>query len=235
MLEGTVQDYGGYQELKGWDEQPFMQPSRGERLFYDHYLSRLSLAGGRVLEVGFGNGNFLGWARAKGATVYGTEIQPAAIAKAEASGVVVLPIDLAASVDLLRGSLRVFAAIDVMEHLSKQQNFAMLATAAEMLERDGMALVRFPNGQSPLSMPIQHGDHTHLSVLSIPIVEQMAAALPFEIVYAGEPVRTFPPGALPRLARHAQDGIRRVATRSFRLIYGDLPLYANVVMVLRRR
>lgn len=235
MAGASAADYDSYQRLKGWDEQPFMEPLPGDRMFYDHYLGSLDLAGAKVLEVGFGNGNFLGWAKAKGATVYGTEIQEAAIAKAQANGVQVLPLDLAESQEALLGQLLVVAAFDVMEHLTMAQNAALLAAAATMLKPGGMLIARFPNGESPLSLPIQHGDRTHVTVMSIPIVEQMIPDLPFDVVYAGEPFRTLTGGVLSRLVRRVQNLLRTLVTRLIWMIYGKIPLYANAVVVLRRR
>jgi 2-polyprenyl-3-methyl-5-hydroxy-6-metoxy-1,4-benzoquinol methylase len=235
MNGSTAADYDTYQRLKGWDAQPFMEPTPGDRMFYDHYLGSLDLAGSKVLEIGFGNGNFLGWAKANGAVVYGTEIQEAAIAKAQANGVQVLPLDLAEARDELRGELLIVAAFDVMEHLTMGQNAALLAAGADMLQPGGVLIARFPNGQSPLSLPIQHGDRTHVSVLSIPIVEQMITDLPFDVAYAGEPFRTLTGGALSRFVRHGQNLLRRSVTRLIWSIYGQIPLYANAVVVLRRR
>ena len=55
--------YDRYDELKGWDKAPFMHPSPGEIMFYEHYLGKLNMDGAKVLEIGFGNGNFIGWAK----------------------------------------------------------------------------------------------------------------------------------------------------------------------------
>lgn len=226
--------YLHYQELKGWDEAPFMQPDRTDALFFEHYLGRAVHAGALVAEVGFGNGNFLGWAVERGARVFGSEVQVAARDKAAAAGVGLLPLDFAAWHGALPGRLSVIAAIDVMEHLTREQNAALLATAARLLEPGGLFFARFPNGQSPLSLSIQHGDQTHISVLSAPIVEQMARGLALEVVTAGRPFRPYA-GSLPgRAARKAQDLVRRAADGALRAIYGPLQTHANTVMVLRR-
>ena len=226
--------YLHYQELKGWHEAPFMQPTRTDAQFFEHYLADAVSTGALVAEVGFGNGNFLGWAAARGARVYGSEVQAAARDKAVAAGVGLLPLEFGAWQAVLPGRLRVMAAIDVMEHLTREQNAALLAAASRLLEPGGLLFVRFPNGQSPLSLPIQHGDHTHVSVLSAPIVEQMARGLPLDIVFAGRAFRPYVGSMAGRLARKAQDFVRGLADKAIRLIYGPLPIYANTVMVLRR-
>lgn len=226
--------YDHYEKMKGWDAAPFMATPPGDRKFYDHYLGHCGLAGAVVVEVGFGNGNFLGWAQARGATLYGTEVQPEAVARAQDHGVHVLPPDLAQSSAELEGQVAVMAALDVMEHLSIAQNAAMLAASADMLRVGGLILLRFPNGQSPLSLPVQHGDMTHVSVLSIPVVEQLCAGLPFKVTHAGPPFRTLPDGFAARLVRRIQGLIRRCADACIKAVYGDIPLYANVTMVLQK-
>lgn len=229
------QGYQHYQALKGWDEAPFMQPSRTDTQFFDRYLAGVVDAGALVAEVGFGNGNFLGWAAARGARVYGSEVQPALRDKAIAAGVGVLPLDFAEWPSALPGRVRVIAGIDVMEHLTREQNAELLKAAARLIEPGGLLFLRFPNGQSPLSLPIQHGDRTHVTVLSGPIVEQMAAGLPLTVMYAGRAFRPYAGGLPGRAVRLLQDAVRSVADRAIRLIYGPLPMYANTLMVLRRR
>ena len=226
--------YQHYQEMKGWDGEAFMAPTSSEVLFYNHYLGDVALAKAHVLEIGFGNGNFLGWAQALGAIPYGTEVQEAALDKARAHGVHVLPLDLAESAGQLDGRLSVIAAIDVMEHLTLEQNTALLNHAAAMLRAGGCLFLRFPNGQSPLSLPVQHGDMTHVSTLSIPIIGQMILGLPLTVEYAGPPYRTHAGGFGAKVLRRIQDIVRRCANRLVTLVYGELPLYANVVMLLRR-
>lgn len=227
--------YDRYDELKGWDKAPFMHPSPGEIMFYEHYLGRLNMDGAKVLEIGFGNGNFIGWARKRGAIVYGTELQQSAVDKAVRSGVNVLPPEICESVESLKGELTAIAALDVMEHLSIEQNISFLASAAMMMKRDGLLLIRFPNGQSPMGLAVQYGDRSHVSVLSIPIINQLIVGLPFVVMFAGEPLRTLTGGATSRFARYIQTGMRYCATQLIRTLYGDIPLYMNAVMVIRKR
>lgn len=203
-------------------------------MFYEHYLGGLSMDGAKVLEIGFGNGNFIGWAKQRGAIIYGTEIQQSALDKASQYGVNVLPADVSKSADVLKDQLLAIAALDVMEHLSIDQNISFLLSAAIMLKQDGLLLIRFPNGQSPLALPVQYGDRSHVSVLSIPIINQLMVDLPFSVIYAGEPFRTLT-GSIPsRLVRYIQIGLRGCADHLIRLLYGDVPMYMNAVMLIRR-
>jgi hypothetical protein len=197
---------------------PFTQPSRSHIQFYAHYLADAVGEGALVAEVGFGNGNFLGWASSRGARVFGSEVQSSLSDKAAAAGVGLLPLDFAEWQAALPGRLKVLAAIDVMEHLTREQNTELLAAAAHQLEPGGLLFLRFPNGQSPLSLPIQHGDQTHISVLSIPIVEQMACGHTLKVVHAGRPFRPYTGGFAGRAARKVQAGVRGATDRAIRLI-----------------
>jgi SAM-dependent methyltransferase len=230
----TVGLYDTYQRIKGWDDEPFMKPNRGDVMFYDHYLSQLNLTNEKVVEVGFGNGNFLGWAKSRGALAYGTEVQDSAITKARANDVTVLPTDISESAPSLAGSVAAMAALDVMEHLTLRENEKLLQSAATMLRGGGLFLLRFPNGQSPLSLPIQYGDLTHLTVISIPIVSQLLIGLPLVVDYAGPPFKTVTSGYFGRIARMGQSALRRATDSLIRLTYGEIPMYANAVILLRR-
>ena len=151
------------------------------------------------------------------------------------SGINVLPSEICNSVDLLKGDLTAMAALDVMEHLSIEQNISFLTSAAMMLKRDGLLLIRFPNGQSPMGLTVQYGDRSHVCVLSIPIIRQLIVDLPFVVTFAGEPLRTLTGGMTSRLARYIQIGMRYCATRLIRSLYGNIPLYMNAVMVIRKQ
>jgi SAM-dependent methyltransferase len=226
--------YEHYQELKGWDNAPFMLPSRGEVMFYEHYLSTIDLNGARVLEIGFGNGNFIGWARQRGAEVYGTEIQPSAVEKALEYGVNVLPVDISKSAQNMSEKFSVIVAIDVMEHLNISQNISLLKSAAAMLHTNGILMLRFPNSQSPLSLTAQHGDVSHISTISIGIVKQLMIGLPFSVICAGAPYRPKTGNFRSRVIAHIQAVLRDCADHVIRMLYGDIPMYMNAIMVLRK-
>ncbi|MEJ0022957.1 MAG: methyltransferase domain-containing protein [Alphaproteobacteria bacterium] len=235
MADSSSNDsYLAYDTLKGWDASPFMEVSLGDRLLFDHHLGQVGLAGKKVIELGFGNGSFLGWARERGAKVYGAEVQPKLIAKAIEQDVTIVSSDLSLSVDALRNSVALIAAIDVMEHLSIAENRAMLVAVASLLEPGGLLFVRFPNGASPLSLPVQAGDVTHVSTLSPAIVRQLASDLPFSVRYEGAPHRSITGGVFGQIARHIQSALRACATKLVHAIYGRIDLYPNALMILQR-
>ena len=76
--------YHGYTQWKGWRGE-FATTDREAR-YYAAELADVALAGRRVLELGFGNGNFLAWAREQGAQVTGTEVLLEFIGEADGTG-----------------------------------------------------------------------------------------------------------------------------------------------------
>ena len=110
--------YANYGQWKDWAPDGFMQPTPTERNYFADELRGAALAGKDVLEIGFGNGGFLRWARDAGATLFGTEVLQSAIDRAQAEGVTILPLDLSQSLPAHAGRFSVIAAFDVMEHLS---------------------------------------------------------------------------------------------------------------------
>jgi cyclopropane fatty-acyl-phospholipid synthase-like methyltransferase len=138
----TSTDYAGYAEWKAWDAGSFMAPSPAERSYYANELRGHRIAGKPVLELGFGNGGFLAWAKDQGATLHGTELQPDLAARGAAAGVVVEPEDIAALLPAARARFALVAAFDVFEHLDIAALPGLLATTAELLEDGGLLVAR---------------------------------------------------------------------------------------------
>ena len=182
MTDATA--YDGYESWKGWSETSFMVPTPMDNAYFDLEMRAIPVSGEHVLEIGFGNGRFLGWAKARGAQVYGTELSEQGRTFAAAHDVVVLPIDLAQSLDTHRARFGVIAAFDVLEHLSFDAIRAMLDQIGVLLRPGGYCILRFPNGQGLLSGLYQSGDYTHVSTLSASIMSQFVAATALEIIRA---------------------------------------------------
>lgn len=229
------QVYTGYDSWKGWDTTDFMTLTDLQRRYYDDELRQPSLDGRDVLEIGFGAGTFLAWARERGASLYGTESLPALREIATAAGVHVLPIDLSSSLPDHEARFAAVVAFDVMEHLTIEQNRVLLDQVARLLADGGLYVARFPNGQSPFGRVYQHGDMTHRSTLSAEIIAQLVQSMPFEIVHLGNQAASRPNG-LRGIGAKGRALLQRVIERSIAKIYGmSAPLGPNTVAVLRRR
>jgi 2-polyprenyl-3-methyl-5-hydroxy-6-metoxy-1,4-benzoquinol methylase len=128
-------------------------------------LRGFELSGRRLVEIGFGAGSFMVWAREQGAQVIGVEIQKELIEHARSAGFEAFESVL----DLHRAYGRSFDLVvgfDLLEHLSHDEIVSMFAEVDSLLKPGGGALFRFPNGLSPFSRMAQHSDATHRTVVT---------------------------------------------------------------------
>lgn len=231
----TDANYATYGAWKDWQSDDFMRIADWERSYYTDELRDVQLAGRDVLEIGFGNGSFLRWAKDEGARLFGTEVLPEALAHAEQTGVTTLPLDLAESVPDYAGRFALIAAFDVMEHLSYAENQRLLDQVAALLAPGGRFVARFPNGQSPFGRVYQNGDMTHSCMLSASIVRQLLIGRPFDVIHLGNPAAVRASGTVRRLGSHARHVLQKTTERFIAYLYGfTVPLGPNTVMLLRR-
>lgn len=226
--------YENYAGWKGWHGD-FAVSTRDARYFAAEFRD-LPLEGREVLEIGFGNGNFLAWARAQGARVTGLEINAEMLAAAARAGFATRNATLA---ELVAEGHRydLIAAFDLLEHWSHDELFANFPAIATLLTPGGHFLARFPNGHSPFGRVYQHGDFTHRSVLSKYRIEYLAQLAGLEIVRISDVARvSSKPGALRALRQRWLALQRRRIERRIARLYGTprLPLAPNLVAVLRR-
>ncbi|WP_191090144.1 class I SAM-dependent methyltransferase [Histidinibacterium aquaticum] len=158
--------YDNCVEMKGWRADDFGSFDKGEAAFFQAEVGRL-LAGRkaetpvRVLELGFGNGAFMGWARQEEFEILGTEIQPELRRRAESLG-----FEVAGQVEGIEtASLDACVAFDVFEHIPHDELIMLCKEIHRCLKPGGHLVARFPNGDSPFSMPNWNGDATHKSWL----------------------------------------------------------------------
>ena len=140
--------YGGYEIWKD-SEQAFHGHCRGRRLLRGRDRGT-KIEDGDVLEIGFGSGSFLAWARACKARVVGTEINLALLAAARDLGFDLLPPDIETVADKHERRFDTIVAFDVFEHFTLATVAARRA-AETMLKPGGHLVLRFPNAQSPLA------------------------------------------------------------------------------------
>lgn len=183
-MAATQDEIASYTDWKDWRAEDFGQFRRGDARYFGWLLAQCPGAPVRqVLELGFGNGQFLGWARAQGMQVAGIETQPALLARAQAAG-------LAAwgTVDALPADARydLIAAFDVLEHIPQDQLIGLVGSLAGRLAPGGHIVCRVPNGESPLGRMHQHGDLTHCSTLGVSKFRQIGAALGLQVQGLGE-------------------------------------------------
>jgi 2-polyprenyl-3-methyl-5-hydroxy-6-metoxy-1,4-benzoquinol methylase len=193
-MDSSLRLYEGYAQAKHWQEENFGQISEGERHYLRSELTRhgVSLRGRHMLEIGFGSGNFLRFARDEGADVVGIEIQDDLLTRAAANGFEAYPSLEALHMANGKRSFTLVVAFDVLEHLTADEAIDMLKKLRDLVDpSEGMLLARFPNGDSPFSLPIQNGDFTHRSTLGAGVVGQLLRHSGWKLAYLGEPTWAF--------------------------------------------
>jgi len=230
----AVDPYANYAAWKQW-EGTFAPTDRESRYFVAEFRE-IPLRARRVLEIGFGNGSFLAWAKAAGADVAGLEINAEMRAAAEKHGFKTFDVPL---VELAArgGQYDVVVAFDVLEHWDTDELVENFRAIRALLVDGGLFLSRFPNGQSPFGRVFQHGDFSHRSTLSTYKIEYLAGVAGFEIVRIDNSCRVpSRPGPLASIRHWWLARRRRWIERSIARLYGirKLPLDPNLVAVLRR-
>jgi 2-polyprenyl-3-methyl-5-hydroxy-6-metoxy-1,4-benzoquinol methylase len=225
--------YIGYEAWKGW-AKPFTFTEE-EAEYFSGELNGIPLAGKDVLEIGFGRGNFLAWARAAGANVAGTEVNPALLEAARRNGLCILDTDLARAAAGHRGQFDLVVAIDVFEHLERDEVDAALRAVDEMLRPGGYLVLRFPNGQSPFGLLPQNGDVTHRTALSKHIIEQLCYETGLRAIRYRGAYRVRGPFGLTRAVRKLRALARDMLGAILNSIYAfHIPWDSVVVLVMRK-
>jgi SAM-dependent methyltransferase len=165
-----------YADWKNWDPATFGRFTPLDAVYFAAETSLREASGARVLEIGFGNGAFLGWAKHLGSEVFGTETNPLLTQRAReflGHDRVFDSLD-EQEARKLNGTLSLVVAFDVVEHVSIEHLPAFLSRARDLLTADGRIVLRFPNGDSPFGRISQHGDPTHVTTLGYQKIDYLA-------------------------------------------------------------
>ena len=127
----------------------FLNCQKWQREYFLGEFSGIELKNKSVLEIGFGNGEFLAFARERDALVYGTEIRDAARVLAKQNNVILLSPNLADNVSIYAGSFDLIVALDVMEHLTLEENSALLSAVAQLMRPGGVCSALSKWAKSP--------------------------------------------------------------------------------------
>ena len=173
-----------YAQWKQWSSDDFGVCSRREASYFAWHLARCHPTPVRdVLELGFGNGKFMGFAASRGLNAVGIETDTTLLRRARAGGYVAH----ASIADV--PDVQLFDAIvafDVLEHIPQHALIPLFQAFASKLRADGAVLCRVPNGESPFGRLYQHGDLTHCSTLGMSKFRQIAVACGFVVVAYGQ-------------------------------------------------
>jgi 2-polyprenyl-3-methyl-5-hydroxy-6-metoxy-1,4-benzoquinol methylase len=191
-LSSKAESYSDYLQWKGW--KPFSVPLKHTRYFQAE-LKRANIRNKTaVLEIGFGNGDFLRWASKDFASVVGFEILPELVNSAKTRGFEAYLWDVStSSLETIPTKDQLFdliVAFDVFEHLASDELQHCLSVLERLLTPDGKILARFPNGDSPLSLSFQNSDKTHKNYLTHQKIEHATVGTSLNVKFYGNAART---------------------------------------------
>jgi len=235
---GAAVDYVNW---KQWSQADFARCSALEGAFFDAELLPLlgsTLPEWQVLELGFGNGPFLGWCLGRPIRYVGVEINAEMRERARSIGVPAH--DSLSHPDLLGlgGTFDLIAAFDVIEHIAQEQLIGVFSQIERLLKRGGHFIAKFPNGDSPFGRVNQHGDMTHVTTIGRGKIHQLASLSNLTVVSIAEPKRPLRNVGTATAARRLLGGLaRRVLERSIRTLYfggESVSFDINCVAVLKK-
>jgi SAM-dependent methyltransferase len=229
-----------YLEWKAWVDQAFCVLTAEHSRYFAAEVRKTKQplpAGSKVLEVGFGQGRFLAYARSQQWQVTGTELNPHLVERGKAMG-----LDVHQTQDLAQwadGSFDLVVAFDVLEHVPPAEALAFLRALFRVLRPGGCVLLRFPNGDSPFGLAHQNADVTHLNAIGRGKVLYWAQVLQADVLALhGQAQPLWGVGPVLTLYRLAVWPVRTLLNLWVRVFFlGGAPIdysAANIVAVLRK-
>lgn len=157
-----------YIRWKNWDAGNFAHASSGAIFYFTQFFKRHPVLRkqSEVLEIGFGNGELLGYLKDRGHKVVGVEINPHLVERAAQAGFEAyagLVWDIS---ELQSRTFDSIFAFDVVEHMTQTELNAFFSWAKSHLKSEGRLILRFPEGASPFGLAYQNGDFTHVTSLT---------------------------------------------------------------------
>lgn len=209
--------YGSdYLDWKSWGDDDFGVLSRSTATYYEAELKRAGLHDRRdlkVLEVGFGNGDFMTFCKRRGWTITGTEINLGLVAVGKAAG---FDARIASDLETMDpDSFDLVVTIDVLEHIPPEGTVAFLQSLLRVLRPGGSLVAHFPNADSPFGLYNQNGDATHVNAIGSGRARFYAQAAGAELVFLYGEARPIPAGSIAHTAQ-------RLVALPFRLIANAL-------------
>lgn len=165
-----------YMRWKSWAPDAFGVVPAGSRHYFDQLFRRTLRARQTALEIGFGNGVLLAYLREHGLDTVGTETNRRLVDVAVAAGFAAY-LGVPQRIEAIRDrKFDLIVGIDVAEHMTQVQLQDLFEWVGGHLAPGGRMVLRFPEGASPLSLPAQNGDFTHVTYLTRTKLESLALA-----------------------------------------------------------
>lgn len=229
-----------YIRWKNWQGDAFGVLDAAAFVYFHAELKPLEISkNATVLEIGFGNGQFLAFAKSNGWRIFGTEANQTLVTTARDKGY-----DACVSHEVDVFADRTFdlvVAFDVLEHIEESAHVEFLNSLITKLKVGGVLLLRFPNGDSPMGLPNQNGDSTHCSVIGVGKLKRYAALINGEIVYVKGEAR---PLSLSRIKSSVVNLVFKIIAPPIewfikKILYPSKPdiviFSENIVVALKRK
>ncbi len=219
-----------YHVWQEWDLRPFGAVRSHESAYFARELKGVRAR--KVLEIGFGNGLFLSFAKSIGLDAHGVEIDHSLIDAARRAGFSVSHYDNIGTL----GGFDLIVAFDVLEHMPVTAIGELVQQVARSLAPGGHFIARFPNGQSPFGLLNQHGDSTHVTSIAGPMIRQFAIATGLEVIAIRNPRLWLHTNFAIACARIAQRVIAKMIEVAIGIAFYSRiePMQPNLVAHLRK-
>ena len=233
-------DDDSYMKNKMWSAASFLSFDKIEDAYFTKLVNSRAPnfdKSNHILEIGFGNGNLLGWLRHQGiSALHGVEINKILLSTAEEHNLFAYSnIEDALSA----GPFDIIFALDVIEHLKKDDLINLFQLLSRALRDDDVIILRFPNGDSPFGRINQNGDLTHEMEIGVGNLRMLCQLSQLEIVaLTDEPLPIFGVGLLRGLQHLAILSLRKVFQAIFGAVFFQgnfLPLGPNYICSLRKK
>jgi 2-polyprenyl-3-methyl-5-hydroxy-6-metoxy-1,4-benzoquinol methylase len=215
------QTYGDeYLNWKTWEDSQFGKLKKTKSAYFSAEIKRANKVFSKkstVLEIGFGNGEFLNYARENDWDICGTEANKALVEIANKYG-----FNAKHSEDLSLfedSTYDLIVAFDVLEHIPQERLPNFILDISRVLKNDGVFLARFPNGDSPFGLINQNGDATHLTTLGSNKIKYFAAKANMQVIFVGGEVQ-------PIIGTSPKTFIHRAITLPIQML---LNLFVNLI------
>jgi 2-polyprenyl-3-methyl-5-hydroxy-6-metoxy-1,4-benzoquinol methylase len=173
-------NYTDYEVAKKWGQEKFGLFNKTDDKYYSAEL-KMALRGRdfsklNMLEIGYGNGVFLGWCKSKAISVSGVELNPVLVERGRQHG-----FDVHENIEsTFARKFDVIVAFDVLEHIKRDDLVGFLKNLHSICNSNATLIFRFPNGDNPFAYYLQNGDVTHQTAIGSAMVAQIAELSGFD-------------------------------------------------------